>query len=70
MPFDSVVSVTALDGLTRGSAMVIGDARNPTTPEVYQPSACSTTFYVYWASGAYKFVSTPFQFIAVGTTGR
>ncbi len=52
------------------NAMVLGEARNPPTPEVYQPSACSTTFYVYWASGAYKFVSTPFQFIAVGTTGR
>ena len=26
MPFDSVVSVTALDGLTRGSGLVIGGA--------------------------------------------
>jgi len=52
------------------TATVLGEARNPPTAEVYQPSTCSRTFYVYWASGAYKFVSTPFQFIAVGTTGR
>lgn len=52
------------------NAMVLGDARNPPTPEVYQPSTCSTTFYVYWSSGPYKFVRTPFQFVAVGTAGR
>jgi hypothetical protein len=53
------------------NAVVLGGGRYPPTAEVDQPSTCSRTFYVYWFSAITNgYESTPFQFVAVGTSGR
>jgi hypothetical protein len=73
---DGVYEIVLNQDLFRGgcpvlNAMPMGELRYPPTPEVYQPSTCSRTFYVYWFSAnANGFVTTPFQFVAVGTSGR
>ncbi|MGB8151691.1 MAG: hypothetical protein WCE97_10915 [Candidatus Cybelea sp.] len=47
----------------------MGAGDNPPTGEVYQPSVCSATFYVFWHSENIV-ENTVFQFVAVGTSGQ